>query len=157
MVKKELSSHFPYIVIVCLVAIVAVVVLVLNMNRSADSGNFAGQAIGFDNVSGFDNQSCPECPPIIYTSYPLDFRLNRTSNKLMLFDMGTGSDFSVAFIGFIPGGARFMIRNDERPAWELKLRSSAMWDIAFEDKWINLHLVRTDVARNSIDVRLRKA
>ena len=37
MVKKELSSHFPYIVIVCLVAIVAVVVLVLNMNRSADT------------------------------------------------------------------------------------------------------------------------
>ena len=74
----------------------------------------------------------------------------------MLFDIVTGSDFSVAFIGVIPGGARFMIRNDERPAWELKLRSSAMWDIAFEDKWINLHLVRTDVARNSIDVRLKK-
>jgi len=56
MVKKELSSHFPYIAIIGLVAIVAVVVLVLNIriftfDDSVDTvgvvdeeGNFVGEA-----------------------------------------------------------------------------------------------------------------
>jgi len=75
MVKKELSSHFPYIVIVCLVAIVAVVVLVLNMNRSADTvgvvdeeGNFVGEVFRIgDNVAlkkGNLEKKVQELPPI---------------------------------------------------------------------------------------------